>query len=261
MSKPSLTVITITKNEAPTIQRCLKSTSFAREQIVVDSASEDHTQKLAEQLGAKVLINPWSGYGPQKNYGANHALNDWVLFIDADEEVTPALAKEITQILSNPTRNFYWLKIITVFLGKPLHHLYGHNLRLFRKNQGHWTNTGVHEQVATLDGLVVQLNSEYSQILAEPLLHHSHPTISSYLQKMHHYTTLDAKEMATTNQHRSGRPVKPTWWLPTWLAVRQFLKLAFYRRGILDSWQGITWCALSGYYEYKMAQKYLNLVK
>jgi glycosyltransferase involved in cell wall biosynthesis len=258
-----LSAIVITKNEEANIARCLSSVSFADEIIVVDAESTDATASLAREAGATVFVRPWPGYGPQKNFGASCAHGEWLLFIDADEEVPPALAEEIQQTIVNPTVDFYWLRIVTVFVGQPLRHLYGHNPRLFKKSAGQWTEDHVHEQVqhsARADEyLVVKLDDRFSKMLTASLLHHSHATIASYLKKMHRYTSLDAEQMKKTGRHRSGRPVKPSFLLPWRLAIRQSLKLALYRRGILDGGPGILWCALSGYYEYEMATKFLEL--
>lgn len=255
-----LSAITITKNEAQTIQRCVASTkNIVQEHIVVDSNSTDATVDLARASGAQVITHDWPGYGPQKNVGLDMAHGEWALFIDADEEVSPVLAQEIAKTLASPNVDFYWLCIVTVFLGKPLYHLYGHNARLFKKSAGHWSNETVHEQVETRDGSQIKLGDNQSQILSQPLLHHSHSTVSSYLERMHQYTTLDAQQMSLTGQHRSGRPIQPSWFLPWRLAIRQFIKLVFYRGGWHDGWVGLTWCYLSAYYEYEMAKKYLKI--
>lgn len=261
-----LSAVVITKNEEANIARCLTSLSFADELVVVDAESTDGTVALARAAGATIFVRPWPGYGPQKNFGANHASGEWLLFVDADEEIPPTLAEEIQRTITHPTVDFYWLRVVTVFLGKPLRHLFGHNPRLFRKSAGQWTGDHVHEQVeryddhaAATDFTVIRLDDRFSKILSSPLLHHSHQTIGSYLTKMHHYTSLDAAQMVKTRRHRSGRPITPTWWLPWHLALRQGFKLAFYRRGILDGWPGIVWCVLSAYYEYEMGVKFRAL--
>ncbi|MBI3255377.1 MAG: glycosyltransferase family 2 protein [Candidatus Andersenbacteria bacterium] len=257
-----ISAIVITKNEAGTIERCLQALAFADERIVVDAGSNDATVELARKAGATVFTNPWPGYGPQKNVGLSHAQGEWVLFIDADEEVSPALAREIQTAIQDSSHDFYWLKIVTVFLGRPLTHLFGHNPRLFKKSAGRWTGAHVHEQVEHTDEeITIKLNDAHSAKLGTPLLHHSHPTIASYLQSMHQYTTLDAKEMAITHKHRSGRPIGGSPFLPLTLAVRQFLKLLFYRHGFLDGYAGLVWCTMSAYYEWEMAGKYLQLKK
>ncbi len=255
----TISAIVITKNEVLNIERCLKSLAFADETIVVDAESTDGTAEIARQRGAKVIVRPWPGYGAQKNFGASQATGDWLLFIDADEEVTSELAAAIQDSIKQSAKDFYWLRIVTVFLGKPLRHLFGHNPRLFRRQAGKWSEQHVHEQVEHIEEQVtIKLGDDHSGIITTPLLHHSHPTVASYLKKMHHYTTLDAKHMAETGRHRSGRTVRPGALLPYMLASRQFLKMLFYRKGVFDGPAGWVWCWLSGYYEFEMGKKYLQ---
>jgi len=256
-----LSAVVITKNEAERIDQCLTSLSFADELIVVDAESTDTTADQARAAGARVFVRPWPGYGQQKNFGRMQARGDWILFVDADEEVSPELATEILATITKPTKDFYWLRIVTVFLGRPLRHLFGHNPRLMKRSSGGWTETLVHEQVETNMGEQISLGDANSEVLTAALLHHSHPTIASYLERMHHYTTLDAKEMAQSGHHRSGRHIKPSFALPFWLGMRQFAKLLLYRRGILDGPVGWLWCVLSAYYEFEMGFKYLRLLK
>lgn len=253
-----LSAIVITRNAESTISRCLASLSFADDMIVVDSGSTDHTINLACQLGAKVFSRQWSGYGDQKNYGSQQAPGPWLLFVDADEQVPPALAKAISSLLhsSSPAHDFYWLRIVTVFRHRPLVHLYGRNLRLFKKDAGHWDSSPVHEQVVTNNGHPLRLGHNKSGTISLPLIHYSHSTVHSYLQKMHHYTSLDAARMVKTGLHRSGRRYTLSLFLPYHLAARQLIKMLFYRRGILDGFNGILWSLLSSYYEYEMANKY-----
>ncbi len=252
-----LSAVVITRNEEDNIKRCLQSVAFADERIVVDAESTDKTAQLAREAGATVFVRPWPGYGPQKNFGRTQAKGEWLLFIDADEEVTPDLRELIIQAMAKPDKDFYWLRIVTVFLGRPLWHLYGHNPRLMRRASGQWNDGKVHEQVETNMGERIALGDEHSAVLKAPLMHYSHPTVQSYLAKMHGYTTLDAQEIARTGHHRSGRHIRPSYLMPPWLAARQFLKLFLYRRGVLDGPAGWLWCVLSGYYEFEMGRKYL----
>jgi glycosyltransferase involved in cell wall biosynthesis len=255
-----LSAIITAKNEEAVIKRCLTSVDFADETIIIiDSNSTDNTAQLATKHGATVYSNPWPGFGAQKNFGLNKAQGEWLLFIDADEEITPELKKEIISTINNPVKDFYWLRIVTVFLKKPLAHLYGHNPRLFKKEAGSWTNAKVHEQVELNNKKILKLGDQNSEVITPSLLHHSHSTIKSYLNKMHTYTTLDAEQMNRTNQHRSGKPVTKNPLLPFYLSFKQFIKLCFYRRGILDGYAGFIWCILSAYYEYEMAKKYLSI--
>lgn len=256
---PKLSAIIITHNEEANVTRAISSVKFTGEVIVVDSESSDRTVEIAQSLGAKVFIRAWEGYGPQKNFGASQASGEWLLYIDADEEITSELAQEIRTIIQKPEKDFFWLKIETVFLKRPMKYIYGHNARLFKKSAGAWSNEKVHERVQTHSGQVIHLNDNLSGLLKNSLLHHSHETISSYLESMRKYTTLDAQQMARENKHRSGRKVTSVWWLPYYLAKRQFLKLYFYKKGFLDGYAGVMWSLLSAYYEYTMAKKYLAL--
>src|SRR5688500_4920039 len=103
-----LSAIVITHNEAASIERCLRSFNFDDERIVIDAESTDDTVLKARALGATVSIRPWPGYGQQKNEGLRQAQGEWVLFIDADEEVTPELRESILNAIETPTHDFYW---------------------------------------------------------------------------------------------------------------------------------------------------------
>lgn len=254
-----ISAIIITKNEEDNIERCIKSLGFADEIIVVDAESKDDTLAIARKLGAKTFSRPWPGYGPQKNFGAAQAQHDWILFVDADEEVSSELANEIKEAIKKPSKNFYWLAITTIFLKQPLHHLAGYNPRLFKKSEGAWTSHHIHEQIQTNFGKTVKLGDNLSEVLKKPLYHHSHESIRAYLQRASEYTALDAQHMSKDNRHRSGRNVTPSWHLPFFLAARQFVKLYFYKKGILDGYAGLIWSALSAYSEYLTGKKYLRI--
>ena len=138
-----LSVIIITKNEAANIAACLKSVAFADEFIVVDSGSTDGTVELAQALGARVEItSDWPGFGPQKNRALDLATGDWVLSIDADERVTPELAREIQDVLANPRADAYEIARLSNFCGKDIRHSGwwpDYVLRLFTVSYTHLT--------------------------------------------------------------------------------------------------------------------------
>ncbi|NCW40161.1 MAG: glycosyltransferase family 2 protein, partial [Betaproteobacteria bacterium] len=97
MTRPTLSVILITKNEAELVGQCLESVKWADEIIVVDSGSTDATVEICKRYTDRVMVTDWPGFGPQKNRALAMATGDWVLSIDADEEVTPGLAQEIRE--------------------------------------------------------------------------------------------------------------------------------------------------------------------
>ena len=105
---PRLSAIIITLNEAGNIAGCLDTLSFCDERIVVDGGSTDETAKIAQGKGARVVSHPFEGFGAQKGFALSLATGDWVLSIDADERVTPALAQEIRNAIAAGGRR--WLR-------------------------------------------------------------------------------------------------------------------------------------------------------
>ena len=97
---PKLSAITITKNESANIGACLDSIAFCDERIVVDCGSDDDTVKQAQERGARVIRHEWTDFGTQKNIALSHATGEWVFSIDADERVTPALAAQLRQAIT-----------------------------------------------------------------------------------------------------------------------------------------------------------------
>lgn len=258
-NKLPISVVIIAKNEEKNIPDCIASVQFAQEIIVIDAHSTDQTVQLAQSLGAKVVSRIWDGYGSQKNFGAQQASCNWVLFLDADERVSPTLAQALRDILET-TCSVYWITIEDTFLGKRMIHLVGHNPRLIQKFQAHWSDAHVHEKMIYTDtNTAARYKDGISGEIQSPIIHQSYTSIRAYITKMHRYTSLDANEMKKTNQHRSGMPVRQSMFLPYYLACKQFVKLYFYRRGLLDGWQGAVWCALSAYYEFEMGIKYSQL--
>ncbi len=255
-NKLPISVVIITKNEQENIADCIASVEFAQEVIVIDAHSTDETTSIAKKLGANVITRHWDGYGSQKNFGAAQTTCNWVLFLDADERVSPELQKVLGDILET-TCSVYWITIQDIFLGKRMTHLVGHNPRLIQKTLAHWNDAHVHEKMMySGSNSQAKYKDGISGEISAPIIHQSYTSIGAYLHKMHRYTTLDAQEMQKTNTHRSGKAVSKSFILPYYLALKQFMKLSLYRKGILDGWQGIVWCALSAYYEFEMGQKY-----
>ena len=191
-------MVIITKNEEANIERCLKSVRWADEIVVVDSHSTDRTVELAREYGAKVFTVPFAGYGPAKREAVKQATGEWMLSIDADEEVTPELAREIREVLVNPGDNDgFYVKRRTNFLGRWIYHCGWYPdpiLRVFRKSRGNFNDAVVHEKVV-VSGRTGRLKGE--------LLHYSYPDLESYLQRSDRYTTLGA-EVAYKKGRRCG---------------------------------------------------------
>jgi glycosyltransferase involved in cell wall biosynthesis len=193
---PRLSAIIITKNEAENIGECLDCLAFCDERIVVDSGSADGTLMLAKEKGARVASYSFKGFGPQKNYALSLAQGDWVLSIDADERVSPALAQAILDAVGKGDADGYELFRLTTFCGQPMRRAPwnpDYVLRLFRRGRARFSDDLVHERIAC-DGKVARIR--------EPLMHHSVRKLEDALRRMDGYSTLSAQQIVA-----SGRSV------------------------------------------------------
>lgn len=226
-SRQKLSVTVITLNAASQLGPCLESVSaWADEIVVVDSGSTDGTQALATSFGAKVMEQGWLGFGPQKQWAVDHASHDWVLCLDADERVSPALAASIQNTLISPTHAAYRFPRCNRFLGRYLRHGEGYpdwSLRLFHRQQGRWSDDAVHEKVV-VNGTVGHLDGD--------LMHDSAESLATYLAKQNRYTSL-AAEMALARGKRTG------WASLVFSPLVRFIKFYFFRRGFLDGLPGL----------------------
>ncbi|HUW21963.1 MAG TPA: glycosyltransferase family 2 protein [Candidatus Bathyarchaeia archaeon] len=181
-----LTGIVLTKNEEKNIGECLKTLVFCNEVIVVDDYSQDKTIQIAQEMGVKVSQRGLNqDFAAQRNFALDKAKGDWILFIDADERVTPKLKEEIQSVIKNPKFIGYYLKRQDVLFGKKLEFGETANvelLRLARRGSGKWERR-VHE-VWQVEGKVGEL--------AAPLVHYPHQAISEFLNAINFYSTLHA---------------------------------------------------------------------
>lgn len=222
-----VSAVLITLNAAASLEACLKSLGFAAEVVVVDSGSQDGTVELAKNLGARVVHQDWLGFGPQKQFAVLQAKYDWVFCIDADEQVTPALAEGIRGALSaSPLPTAYRFPRCNRFLGRYLRHGEGYpdwSLRFFHRSYACWSEDVVHETVLS-KGPVGQLSGD--------LLHDSAESIESYLTKQNRYTSL-----AALAAHRAGKRAGVTRLLFSPLV--RFFKFYVVRQGFRDGLPGL----------------------
>lgn len=183
---PSLSVIIIANNEANNIRRALDSVRFADEIIINDSGSTDGTVEIAAVYGCTIIRTEFAGFGAAKQAALEAAKSDWVLSIDADEEIDETLAAAIKQAIQTPGYDGYLLNRKSQFLGRWILHsgwYPDHLVRLFRRNRGRFTSDRVHEKVE-VDGKLAKLDGY--------ILHYTDPDIEHYLNKLNRYTTLSA---------------------------------------------------------------------
>jgi glycosyltransferase involved in cell wall biosynthesis len=196
----SLSVVIITLNEEANLARTLPSVAWADEIIIVDSGSTDGTREIAGSFHAKFFEESWKGFGAQKNSALEKASGDWILSLDADEEVEPALADEIQQTLAaNPSVTGFWIPRKNFFLGRWIRHggFYPDpKLRLFRRGAGSFEERLVHEDMR-LQGATARLKNH--------LLHHAYPTLETYLEHMNRYSSLGAEMLVSRPTEEPAR--------------------------------------------------------
>ncbi len=238
-----LSVVIIARNEETSLPRCLESVRWADEIIVGDSGSGDRTMEVARDLGARVFSYEWRGFGPAKQGAVDRAEGEWILSLDADEEVTPELATEIRVALGRKDHVVgYYLPRRTEFLGRWMLHggwYPDYVLRLFRRDRGAFTSALVHEAVR-VDGPTAYLRND--------LLHYSYPTLDRYLDKFNRYTTLAANEAFAKGQRVSLTELilNPN---------AKFIKQCILKGGFLDGARGLLLAILSsGYVSIKYAK-------
>jgi glycosyltransferase involved in cell wall biosynthesis len=230
----ALSLVVITRDAAAQLADCLASAAFAAEAIVVDSGSRDDTVDIARRSGARVVAQPWLGFGPQKNFAVAQAAHDWVLCLDADERVSPELAGSIRRTMQAPRHKAYAMARRNRFLGRWLAHGEGYpdwNLRLFDRRHARWSEDDVHEHVVG-DGEVGRL--------AGDLLHASAESLDAYLAKQNRYTTLQATAM-----HARGERFSFVRLVLSPLA--RFLRFYLLRAGFLDGTPGLVHIAIGSF--------------
>ena len=230
-TRQPLSVAIITLNAAAQLEACLRSVHFADEIVVVDSGSTDGTQELAERCGARVIAQPWLGFGPQKQFAVEATKHDWVLCLDADERVSPELQAAIESTLQQPATGAYRFARCNRFLGRYLKYGEGYpdwSLRLFDRRQARWSDDAVHEKVVSQASVGT---------LPGDLLHDSAETLAAYLTKQNRYTSL-AADMAWQAGKRSsfGRLV--------FSPIVRFIKFYLLRQGFRDGLPGLIHIAI-----------------
>lgn len=184
-----LSVIVITKNEAQHIGRCLASVAWADEIIVLDSGSTDATVELCKHYTDQVFSTDWPGFGIQKQRALAKASHPWVLSIDADEEISPALRAEIQQTIKQSAVAGFFIPRLSSYCGRQIKHggwWPDHVLRLFKREHGQFTRDLVHERV------VVNGDIGYLQ---NPILHESFVNLAEVLDKVNSYSSLNAAKL------------------------------------------------------------------
>ncbi len=244
----NLSACIITLNEEENIVRCLKSLDFVQDIVIVDSGSKDRTRELAVEYGARVYRRDFDNYVNQKNYAVSLAENDWVLAIDADEEISPQLKEEILSIDPKSLSGLggFITPRLTYYLGKWIRHggWYPNlQIRFFDRRFGEFHGDLVHETVKS---------SLPFRKLKNPIYHYSYTSISDHIEYMNKYSTLSAIQKYKKGK-RSGvakAVIKFSY---------KFIWTYFFRMGFLDGSIGFIVCFLSSYYNFLKYTKLYEL--
>lgn len=236
MTIPTITVALIVKNEDNHLQSCLETVqSWADEIIILDSGSTDKTEAIARQFTDKFFVNiEWPGFGKQRQLAQEYITSDYVLWLDADERVTPELKEEIKKVISaNQPNVAYKVNRLSDAFGKEIHYS-GWSpdwvLRLYRTNEAQYNDALVHEKVVTPDSVSVKK-------LKGSLLHFTY-------NDLHHYINKTTGYLKAWTDEREGKK-KSGLSIALIHALSCFVKMYIIKRGFLDGKYGfiLAWLA------------------
>jgi len=237
--------VILTKNEEENIEECIKSLNWCDEVIVIDNYSEDKTREVAKKLGTKVFRHHLNNdFAQQRNFGLGKAKGEWVLFLDADERVSLALAKEIRQEVKRDKHYAFIFKRKDFFLEKPLRFGETAKVKLLRmaKKDGQWVRP-VHE---------VWQNKWRTKTLKNPIFHYSHPSISQILSQINFHSTLHAKALKQEG-------VKFSLFRLIFNPLGKFFQNYFYRLGLLDGTPGLIMALMMSFHSFLARAKLYQL--
>jgi glycosyltransferase involved in cell wall biosynthesis len=268
-----LSVLVPVKNEQANLVECLRRLSWAGQVVVVDSQSTDETVPLAQALGAEVyqFYYPPEGWPKKKNWALERVpwRHDWVLIMDADEHMTPELAREVVEVVAGRggSAEGYWLNRRFMFMGQWIRHCGYYpswNLRLFKHALGRYERIGGLGQTGSGDNEVhehIVLKSGSAGYLRHDFLHYAYPDLATWVEKHNRYSTWEAHAMRAgdaggVRASPWGGPIERRRWLKARtrrLPLRPLLRFLYayvFRLGFLDGYAGYCLCRLLAWYEF-----------
>lgn len=286
-----VSVLVPVKNEGGNIVECLRHLQWAAQIAVIDSQSEDGTIGLAQAMGAEVYqfeFDREKGWPKKKNWALERVAwrHEWVLIMDADEHVTPPLAREIERVVKGVYRaakptwegcgDGYWLNRRFMFMGRWIKHCGyypSYNIRLFKHRVGRYERIGTTGDTGSGDNEVhehVVLETGAAGTLAHDFLHYAYPDLTVWIEKHNRYTSWEAHTMLHAHEGELkaspfGSAVERRRWikrvarrLPCRPTLR-FLYSYVYRLGFLDGYEGFVMSKLMGWYELMSIAKHMEL--
>jgi glycosyltransferase involved in cell wall biosynthesis len=240
-----LSVVILTHNDERTIDRTLKSLRFCDDIIIFDDESSDRTREKVKKYPHSFIKSSLQGdFATQRNKAMKQAQGEWILFIDADEEVTEPLKEEIEHVLENPSFESYFLPRHDQWWGQELRHgelATAANrgfIRLVRKGSGSWKGQ-VHEEYVT-DKPVGQLKHH--------LNHYPHPTLAEFIHEVNTYSSLRSQELMKVGHESS------IWEIMT-VPFLKFIYTYFLKKGFLDGAAGFTYSFMMSFHSFLVRAK------
>jgi glycosyltransferase involved in cell wall biosynthesis len=182
-----VSAVIIAGNEEEKIGDAIRSVSWADEVLVVDSESTDRTREIAEELGARIIVNPWAGFSAQKQFATDNAQHDWVFSLDADERVSDALKAEVEQVRSEDESKLprgYRIPRLSYYIGRPVRHSGWYpdwQLRFFDRRAGKWSSDLIHESFRLTNGArPAKLRGDIIHITVDSIAHHHQMIVERY---------------------------------------------------------------------------------
>ena len=230
---PRVSALILARDEAANLPDCLASLDWCDERVVVvDAASRDATEALARRLADRVIVRAFDDFAGQRNAALAVSAGDWVFAVDADERSSRAQANEVRRAIAAGGSAGFRVPIASIVLGRAFRFSgtqHDRPLRLFRRDLGRWVGA-VHE--------TVELGGEVGD-LRHALAHRTIPDMTTFLEKIERYTTLEAGKLA-------GEGVRPRWGDLTIRPIWTFAKLYLGKQGFRDGVEGLVFCAFSG---------------
>jgi glycosyltransferase involved in cell wall biosynthesis len=234
-----LIAVILTYNEEKQIGACIDSVDWCDRVVVWDSFSTDRTCEIARERGAEVYQHPFKGYGSQRQAAMDALEARWVLFVDADERVTPELAGEVrAALVEQPEVVGWWIPRHNYIFGRLTLHTGwypDYQLRLLRMDRSRWDPEREVHELAILSGPDGHLENT--------LIHYNYDSLRLFIAKQNKYVEIDAGIL-----DRAGERVKP--WSPFWMPLRhfkwRFIDLEGYRDGLHGLWLSLLMSVYEG---------------
>lgn len=251
----NISLVIISLNAEQHLEKCLNSCAFIKDIVIVDSGSQDQTERIAKKFGATFIHQDWLGFGLQKQKAVSLAKHDWVLCLDVDEFLSLELQNSIQNLKEELTTTYieknkiyaYALPRCNKFMGKFLKHGEGYPdwcIRLFNRKFVNWSDDVVHESV--------QCPTQHLQKLTGDLMHESGEDLLHYLHKQNQYTSLQAEQFLKQNKKVSlGKLILSP--------MVRFIRFYIFKRGFLDGVPGLVHISIGCFNAFMKYAKFFEL--